>query len=438
MKNTADILLKNAVIVTVDNENTIYENGDIALKDGKIFDIGKDLSIEAKKSENLMGAIIIPGLINTHTHAAMTLFRGLADDLPLMEWLNNHIFPAESFLNPEYVHIGSLLACLEMLKSGTTCFCDMYFFEDEVAKAAQIAGIKVFAGEAVMNFKTPSSENAYQALETTAFLCEKYKNDPLVNICTAPHSTYLTDEKYLLEAKELSIKNNIPFVIHTSESASEIHQVKEKTGKTPIRFLNDAGLLDEKTLCVHCVCVDEEEIKIFKDKNVKISHNPESNMKLASGIAPVPEFLNEKICVSIGTDGAASNNDLCMLSEMDTVAKLHKVNKLDPTVLSAREVLRMATIDGAKALGIEDKTGSLEKGKDADLVILNRNFPGLTPLYNPESHIVYSASRREIKDVYIKGKKEVGDSKILNTDTNSVIKEINLIAEKIWTSIEAK
>lgn len=430
-----DILLKNGIIVTVDEDNTIFDRGDIAIKDGKIFDLGKDLKLDAKKTEDLMGAIVMPGLINTHTHAAMTLFRGLADDLPLMEWLNNHIFPAEASLTPDLVYTGTLLACLEMIKAGTTTFCDMYFFEEQVIKASKKAGLRVFAGEGIINFPTPSCETPQKAIEETKKLFSKYSQDPLVNICVAPHSVYLTDKEYLLAGNEFAQKNNLPIIIHAAESNGEIEQVMEKTGKRSIEYLNEIGLLSENLLSVHSVMVNENEIELFRKNNVKISHNPESNMKLASGIAPIPEYLEAGICVSLGTDGAASNNDLCLLSEMDTAAKLHKVNKMDPTVLSARQALRMSTIDGAKALGIEDKTGSIEKGKDADIVILDPSLPGLTPIYYPESHIVYAASRREVKDVYIMGNKVLDSGNILTTDTSEVIESAIRASKQIKKNI---
>jgi 5-methylthioadenosine/S-adenosylhomocysteine deaminase len=249
-------------------------------------------------------------------------------------------------------------------------------------------------------------------------------------VCVAPHSVYLLDEKDLVRASEFSVKHNLPLMIHLSETASEVSGVIKSTGKTPVKYLNDLGLLNKNVLAVHCVAVDDEELEIFKKHNVKVSHNPESNMKLASGIAPVPEMLEKGICVGLGTDGAASNNDLCLLSEMDTAAKLHKVNKLDPTVVSARQALRMATIEGAKALGIENETGSLEPGKAADLLVLNHDLPGLNPMYCPESHIVYAASRREVRDVYVNGKKMVSKGKILYSDTAEAIRQVNKIIVK--------
>lgn len=429
MTDKADLLLTNGTIVTVDENNTIIENGDLALKNGKISAIGKNLDIRADKTQSLEGAIILPGLINTHTHAAMTLLRGYSDDLPLMEWLGD-IQSVEGLLEAGDVYAGTFLGCLEMLKAGTTCFTDMYFFEDQVAKAAIDSGIKVFAGEGILNFPTVSAKSPEEALQITENLYFKYKNHPLVKVCVAPHSVYLLDEKYLCKASELSTKNNLPLIIHLSETASEVSEVIRKKGKTPVRYLNDLGLLNKNVLAVHCVVVDDEEIDILKNHNVKVSHNPESNMKLASGIAPVPEMLEKGICVGLGTDGAASNNDLCLLSEMDTAAKLHKVNKLDPTVVSARQALRMSTIDAARCLGIENETGSIEVGKAGDLLVLNHQLPGLNPMYSPESHIVYSASRREVKDVYVNGKKVVSNGEAIFADTAQAIKNVNKIIKK--------
>jgi 5-methylthioadenosine/S-adenosylhomocysteine deaminase len=429
MSETADLLLTDGLIVTVDENNTIIENGDLAITDGRISAIGKNLGIRAKKKESLCGSIIMPGLINTHTHAAMTLLRGYSDDLPLMEWLQD-IQPVEQSLRAGDVYAGTFLACLEMLKAGTTCFADMYFFEDQAAKAAIDAGIKIFAGEGIIKFPTPSAKCPREAFEMTERLYAEYKDHPLVRVCVAPHSVYLLDEKDLVRASEFSVKHNLPFMIHLSETASEVAEVTAKTGKTPVRYLNDLGLLNKNVLAVHCVCLDDEELEIFKKHNVKVSHNPESNMKLASGIAPVPEMLEKGICVGLGTDGAASNNDLCLLSEMDTAAKLHKVNKLDPTVVSARQALRMSTADAARSLGIEKETGSLEVGKAADLLVLNHDLPGLNPMYCPESHIVYAASRREVRDVYVNGKKLVSAGNIVYSDTVQAIKAVNEIIVK--------
>ncbi|MBU1570285.1 MAG: amidohydrolase, partial [Proteobacteria bacterium] len=392
---------------------------------------GGFVSWKASKTIDAGGGIIMPGLINAHTHASMTIFRGLADDLPLMTWLNDHIFPAESKLNPEKVYAGALLACAEMIMSGTTCFCDMYLFEDHVAQAAKEAGMRAVVGEVLFDFPSPNYGSLENGFAYTEMLVEKYRNDPLINIAVEPHSPYLCAPALLQKASLLAQKKDLLLVIHVSETKSEVSQIKERYGLTPVGFLASLGILSPNLLACHCVHLTEDDITLLKKHDVKVAHNPESNMKLASGIAPVSELLKKGVCVGIGTDGCASNNNLDLFHEMSMAAKLGKVHTLDPAVMNAKSVLRMATIDGARALGISDITGSIEPGKKADIIILDTNRPHLTPMYNAASHIVYAARASDVTTSVINGRLIMKNRKILSFDTAEASQKVRKIAEEI-------
>ncbi len=432
--NVIDILIINGILITMDKDLHPFENGVVAIKDDKIVFAGnkKDMpdykpvkTIDAKKG------IIMPGLINTHTHAPMTCFRGLADDLPLMTWLNDYIFPAEANLNPDMVYKGSLLACAEMIMSGTTCFCDMYIFEDFVAKAAKKAGIRALVGEGLFDFDSPNYGPLEKGFDYTKILAEKWKNDNLINIAVMPHSPYLCAPDLLKTALLISEQYQLPLVIHLSETKNEVSMIKEKYGATPVKHLENIGALSSSLVACHAVVLTQDDIPILQKYNVKVSHNPQSNMKLASGIAPVPKLINSGIKVGLGTDGCASNNDLDMFSEMDSAAKLHKVKELDPTVLDAFTVLKMATINGAYVLGMEEKTGSIKRGKKADIIIVDINTPHLTPMYNPYSHLVYSVKGSDVTTSIINGKIVMENRKLLTIDIEKIMADVNEIAKNI-------
>ena len=429
---SADLLITNGTVITMDGENSAIENGAVAVKGENIVAVGKagELSAcKASKTIDARGGIIMPGLINTHTHASMTIFRGLADDLPLMAWLNDHIFPAEAKLTPEKVYDGALLACAEMIMSGTTCFCDMYLFEDHVAQAAKEAGVRAVVGEVLFDFPSPNYGSLENGFAYTEMLIEKYRNDKLINIAVEPHSPYLCAPGLLEKAYLLAQKNDLLLVIHVSETKSEVSQIKERYGLTPVGFLASLGVLSSNLLACHCVHLTEEDIALLKKHDVKVAHNPESNMKLASGIAPVPELLKKGVCVGIGTDGCASNNNLDIFHEMSMAAKLGKVHTLDPAAMNAKSVLRMATIDGARALGLSGITGSLEPGKKADIIILDTRKPHLTPMYNPVSLLVYASRGSDVLTSVINGRLIMEDRKILSFDTAKASERVRKIAE---------
>ena len=363
----------------------------------------------------------MPGLINGHTHAAMSLFRGLADDLPLMEWLNNYIFPVESKMDADFVFTGTLLACAEMIMSGTTTFCDMYLFEEEVARASKMAGMRSLVGEVLYDFDSPNYGSIENGLRYTESLIKKWKNDPLVSIAVEPHSLFTCSPDLLSASNDLSLKYQVPLIIHLAETMNELDEVRKKYGKGPVEHLQSLGLLGPHLIADHCVHLRKNDIKILAENGVKVIHNPESNMKLASGIAPIPDMLAENMIVGLGTDGCASNNNLDLFAEMDMAAKLHKVNTMDSTVMDALTVLRMATIEGARALGISEITGSLEKGKKADVIIVDTKKPHLTPMYNPYSHLVYAVGGNDVSHSIINGRLLMEDRKLLSLDLYEVM-----------------
>ncbi len=429
-----DLLITNGMVLTMNKTMEIIERGFVLIKDGKIAKTGKqedyvdngvDRIIDAK------GGIIMPGLINTHTHASMTLFRGLADDLPLMEWLQEHIFPAEAGLTEEKVYKGAMLACAEMILSGTTCFCDMYLFEDQVAKAAKHAGMRAVVGEVLYDFPSPNYGELDKGFEYVESMIDKYKNDSLIVPAVEPHSTYLCAPELLKRASDLAVNSNIPLIIHVAETLSEQDQIKEKYNKTPAQFLNDLGVLSPNLVACHSVHLSEDDIKFFKENDVKVAHCPESNMKLASGVAPVPKLLEQGVCVGLGTDGCASNNDLDLFLEMDKAAKIHKVFSMNPEVVDAETTVRMATIDGARALGLSDITGSIEIGKKADIIVVDTNKPHLVPMYNPYSHLVYSVNGNDVAATVINGKVVMEDGKLFTMDIEKVMDDVKSIAVDI-------
>ena len=418
-----DIMITSGTILTMDSKNAVVENGFICICGENITHIGnKDqASFKAEKIIDAGGGLILPGLVNGHTHAAMSLFRGLADDLPLMEWLNNYIFPVENRMDEDFIYTGTLLALAEMIMSGTTTFCDMYLFEDKVATAARKAGVRCLVGEVLYDFPSPNYGSVEKGLEYTESLIRKWRNDPIVSIAVEPHSLYTCSPDLLIASNELALKYNVPLIIHVAEALSEIAEIKEKYAKTPVEHLESLGLLGNHLIADHCVHVEKSDIQTMAACDVKVVHTPESNMKLACGIAPVPELLAQGVTVGLGTDGCASNNNLDLFAEMDMTAKLHKVRTMDPTVMDALSVLKMATIEGAKALGFGDITGSLEVGKKADVIVIDTHKPHLTPMYNATSHLVYAASGKDVRHSIINGQVVMEDRKLLTLDLAEVI-----------------
>lgn len=436
-----DLIVTGAKVLLLDPDNTCLNRASVAIDQDEIVAVGSTDKITKQYTAKQMiiaeDSLIMPGFVNCHTHAAMTCFRGIADDLELMEWLNNYIFPDEAkYVNKDLAYWGSLLAIAEMIKSGTTTFCDMYLFENEAARAAKAAGIRCLLGEVLFDHPSPNFATVAEGTAYTKMLIEKWRDDPLVNIIIEPHSLYTCSKPLLDDVKKLSRDYDVPIGLHLLENTGEKKQLEEKFGKGAVSYLKDIGYLDENFIAFHCVCFSEEDMKLFADNGCKVSHNPASNMKLASGVAPVPEMIQAGITVGLGTDGCASNNTLDIIKEMSMAAKLHKVARLDPTVMDAHTVVRMATIQGAKVLGMEKKIGSLEPGKKADIIIIGLNKPHLTPLYSAYSHLVYAASGADVDTVIINGKVVMENRQLLTINEKEVMQQVREIAVKIKQSMK--
>lgn len=438
IKTELDLLVFGSLLLTMSSQQAVVEHPVLGIRDGKIVFVMPRKDFQegaycAKKVLNRRDTLIMPGLINTHTHLAMTCFRGMTDDLPLMTWLHERIFPAEAqHVSPQMVYAGSLLAMAEMILSGTTTFCDSYFFVDSVARAAMDAGMRAVVSQGFIDFPTPDTPDPSRQLDTVERLIASWKGaSPLIQPALFCHSPYSCSPETLLRIKAAASRENLLYMLHLSETREEISLIQERYGRKPALFLRDLGVLDSATLAVHCTWLDEEEMAVLAECGVRVSHAPQSNMKLASGIAPIPAMQARGIPVSLGTDGSASNNDLDLFREMDTAAKIHKIATLDPTVMKARQVVQMATLDGAKALGLEERIGSIEAGKAADLIILDLNQPHLTPMYDPFSHLVYAATGSDVLTSIINGNVVMENRELRHLDLDAIMKEVKAIAKRI-------
>jgi 5-methylthioadenosine/S-adenosylhomocysteine deaminase len=377
--------------------------------------------------------LLMPGLVNTHTHAAMTLLRGLADDLPLEAWLNDHIFPAEArIIDNESVYWGTLLACAEMIRSGTTTFADGYFCLDGAARAVQEAGLRVVLAHGIIDFPAPGVPDPADNIGAVRRFIERWAEvSARIRPAVFPHSVYTCSPATLQKAGDLARRHGLPLFIHLAETRDEVRQVRERHGKTPLRLLRDLGLLTSGTVAVHVNHVDPEELEVLARSGAAVSHCPESNLKLAAGVTPLTEMLERGVRVGLGTDGCASNNDLDLLREMRTAALVHKVTRMDPTALEASVLVHLVTIGGAGVLGLEKEIGSLEIGKQADLILLDLDRPHLTPLYNPYSHLAYAASGADVDTVFIAGRIVMRKRKFLTLDWQEIRDRVQKIAEKV-------
>jgi len=400
----------------------VIENGAVLIRDSQILDCGPEnqlaLDLGRVHPGNRMdaqGGIIMPGLINCHTHIPMSMFRGLADDLPLDVWLNGHVFPAEATrLNPDSVHQWSLHSCQELLLAGTTTCCDGYFFEAQVAMAMADSGIRAVAGQGVIDFPAPGVPDPTRNIQAATAFVEEIRNlSARITPSIFCHSPYTCSAATLVAAKQAAEDAGILFQIHAAETQNEIHLIKGLNNRSVIAYLSDLGLLNERTLLVHSVWIDDQDIEIIHKHAACVAHCPESNMKLASGIAPVPRMIDAGITVGLGTDGCASNNDQDLFSEMDMAAKLHKVICMDPCVMDARTCLKMATIEGARAIGLGLQTGSIERGKQADIIVVDVKKPHMVPMYDPYSSLVYSAKSSDVSLVMVDGIVRVREGKLL-------------------------
>ena len=423
-------------IITCEADNKVLNNHALIIHDGIIKKIiASDSVAQHYQSDDIRHFnyhAIMPGFINSHTHLAMNLFRGLADDRALMDWLNNYIWPAEKkWVNSEFVYDASLLAMGEMIRGGTTCFNDMYFFLNDTAKAAELAGMRAHIGIHVINVPTSWGKTPAEYLEKGLEFHAQYKNHELIKITMAPHAIYTVPDDVLVELLGVAEKLNLKMNMHIQETSAEVEQSIATTKMRPLRRLQKLGLVSPRLIAIHMTEINEEDLEILSVCQPNIVHCPESNMKLASGIAPLDKFKITGVNVALGTDGAASNNDLDMIGEMRTAAFLAKASTRNPTSLSAIEALRMATINGAQALGIEKVTGSLTAGKSADFIAINLDELETLPVYHPASQIVYAASRHQVTDVWVAGKQLLKNRELQTLDEDRLKSVAKSWREKI-------
>ncbi|MEW6387910.1 MAG: amidohydrolase [Thermodesulfobacteriota bacterium] len=415
-------------------------NGYVAIQGSKIAALGQGPTRKslppAREYLDAQGGLVMPGLVNTHTHAPMVWFRGLADDLFLKEWLNGFIFPAEAgWLDEEKVYNGTLLAAAEMLRGGITTVADGYFYETEVRRALAQAGLRAVVAQGVVDFPAPGVPDPKDNLKVAAAFLESgsdFSTD-LITSTIFCHSPYACGPETLKQAKELTRARHLPFFIHLAETRQEVKEIQDKTGLRPAAYLDRLGLLDELTVAVHAVWLEPEEQDLLARRGVKVSHCPESNLKLAAGVAPIPELLARGVTVGLGTDGAASNNNLDLWGEMSLAARLHKGWRGDPTLLPAPQVVALATREGAKVLGLEDRIGTLTPGKEADLIMVNLNQPHLTPLYAPCSHLVYAARPADVQHVMVAGRWRMRDRQLLTLDWLQIAYKIHTGSRNLAT-----
>jgi 5-methylthioadenosine/S-adenosylhomocysteine deaminase len=445
----ADLLIVNARLVTVDAGLSVFDPGAVAVKDGKILATGPsdDLSrrFAARTTWDARGEIVMPGLVNTHTHAAMSLLRGLADDLPLDRWLEDHIFPAEARnVSPDFVFDGTLLAALEMIEGGTTTFADMYYFEGDAARAVDKAGLRAVLGETWIDSPVPDHSDLPSTVAVTESFVRKWKGHPRVVPAVAPHAPYTCSKETLLAAREMAVRNQIPILIHVAETRKEMDEARSKWGRSPVSYLDAIGFFGGSAtggsvpvVAAHCVWVDEADRALLKSRGVAVSHNPESNMKLGSGTAPIAAMAREGLLWAIGTDGPASNNDLSMFEALDFAGKLAKVSTLDPTVLPARDLVVAATRSGARALGLEARIGSLEPGKQADLIAIDPRNPHVEPFRDVYSALVSSTKGSDVTDVWVGGRRLLARRRPTTLDEKAILAAAMEWRKKVEASLAA-
>ncbi|MEP6925814.1 MAG: amidohydrolase [Pyrinomonadaceae bacterium] len=438
--SSVDLIVRGGTVVTMDAERRVIENGAVAVKNGKIVAVGKSAEITkqfvARQTINAAGKAVIPGLINTHTHAPMSLLRGLADDLELSEWLTKYIFPAEAKnVNEEFVRVGTQLALAEFIRGGTTTFCDMYYFEDAIADETAKAGVRGVLGETIIDFPAPDNKTNAEAMVYAERFIKKWQGHPLIVPAIAPHAPYTVSEEHLKAVRAMSDRLNAPVVIHLAEAQSEMDDIFKKKGMRSIEYVSKIGFLNDRVIAAHVIMANDEEIQILKRAGVGIAHNPQSNMKLAAGVARIPLMLKEDLPVGLGTDGAASNNDLDLWEEMDTAAKLHKITSGDPKVVTAEQAFEMATIRGARALHLEKEIGSLETGKRADLVIVDFDSLHQIPAYNLYSTLVYATKANDVRTVIIEGKTVMLNRSLLTLNEKVISLKTANLRQKVLQSL---
>jgi len=440
-RRTVSLVVTGGTVLTENAAHRTLSPGAVAIDGTDIVDVDTSAVIAAKYSAretiDARSDVVLPGLINTHTHAPMVMYRGLADDLALMDWLQKYIFPAEAkTVSPEMVRVGTRLAALEMIESGTTTFADMYYFEEEIAKAAVEAGLRGVLGETIIQFPVADAKTPADALARAEKYIQEFKDNGLVVPAVAPHALYTNDKTTLVASAELGRKYGVPVLIHFSETEDEIKLARDQYKMTPAAYLESIGFWGPKTLAAHGIWVTDDDIAILKRRGVGVAHNPESNMKLASGAAPVVKYLKAGVALGLGTDGAASNNDLDMFEAMRQASFLAKHAMHDPTAVSAQTALDMATIGGARALQMDALVGSLEAGKRADLITVSMGAVRQTPLYDPVSHLVYVTRGDDVRTTIVNGKVLMKDRQVRTLSRAAVVADANRLAQKVREAVK--
>lgn len=427
--DTKNLLITNGWVVTLDADQRVVEDGAVAIEGDRIAAIGTTAELLDQypdfKRLSAAGGVIMPGLINTHTHVPMSLFRGMAEDLPLMRWLREVIFPAEAeHVSEDMVRVGTRLACLEMILGGTTTFVDMYYFEEAIAEEAAACGLRAVVGETLIDFPAPDNKTWDEAMAYTESFLKRWQDHPLITPAVAPHAVYTVSAEHLAQTHALAARYNAPLLIHLAEHPSEMQSVREQVGKTPVRYLDDLGLLDDRVLAAHVVLPTPDEIELLARRQTGVAHCPQSNMKLGAGVAPMPAFLAAGVDVGLGTDGAASNNDLNMWEEIDTAAKLHKLHGLDPTAIRSHQVLEAATLGGARALDMDHEIGSLEVGKRADVIVVGLDGAHQQPLYDLEAVLVYATKASDVDTVVVNGRVLLHQGRLTTLDRERIFADV--------------
>lgn len=439
-KERADLIVSGGTVVTMDAQKRVIDDGAVAVRGDSIVSVGSAAEIEsqfdAPRVIDAHNDLVLPGLINGHAHAAMSLFRGIADDLALNDWLQKYIFPAEARnVTPDFVTWGTKLGVLEMLRGGITTYADMYYFEDEVARATKDAGMRGVLGETIIDFPAPDNKTPAAALRYTQDYINRWKGDPLITPAVAPHSIYTCSRNALQDSATLARRNGVPILTHLAEAKFELQQSREKHGTTPTGYLESIGFLGPDVVAAHCVWLNAADIAALVHFGVGCTNNPSSNMKTAAGVSPVPNMLAAGLAVGLGTDGAASNNNQDMFEEMDLAAKLQKITKMDPRALPAEQAVEMATIGGARALHMDKEIGSLERGKKADLILVNTTAPHATPMYNVYSELVYALKASDVKTVIIGGRVIMQDRRMLTLDEPQILTRAREYQKRISASL---
>src|SRR5580700_8269238 len=440
-KERADLIVSGGTVVTMDGARAVYDDGAVVVKDDTIVAVGPRNELEAKylvsQTIDAKGALVLPGIINGHTHVPMTLVRGLHDDVTLDDWLRKYIFPAEKEnVNEDFVRWGTRLATAEQIRGGVTTFADMYYFEDAIAEETKAAGMRGVLGETFIDFPAPDNKSEAEMLAYTEKFLKRWQGDPLIHAAPAPHSIYTCSQKTLQDAAALARKYHAPILIHTAEMKKEWDDSRKQNGMSPVQYLEKIGVLGPDIVAAHCIFVDEADRKLLAERGVGCVHNPSSNMMIASGVSPVAEMRAAGIAVGLGTDGpAGSNNDLDLMEEIDLAAKLAKITTMDPRALNAQAVVEMATIEGARALHMEKEIGSLEAGKKADLILISLDEPNAVPMYDVYAQIAYSLKGSDVETVVIGGRVVMRERKLLTVDEPAVLEKAREYGKSVAASL---